>query len=63
LWPFGRPVQDRELLTKGKIFEEKLLASLEEREKGGYGRLKKNTHGQPECLDGQKYSSISMRMN
>ena len=62
LWPFARTIQDRELLTKGKIFEEKLLASLEEREKGGYGRLKQNTHGRSACLDGQKYSSISMRM-
>jgi len=30
LWPFCRTVQDRELLPKGKIFEDELLARLEE---------------------------------
>lgn len=30
LWPFTRTIQDRKLLTKGKIFEEQLLARLEE---------------------------------
>jgi hypothetical protein len=63
LWPFGRTVQDRELLPEGKIFEEQFLASLEEREQGYYGRVKQNNHGQPECLDCQKYSSISMQTN
>ena len=41
VWPFGRTVQDRELLTKGEISEDKFLPNLEDRKKGfyAYGQL------------------------
>ena len=61
--PFGRTVQDRELLPEGEILKDELLASLEDREKGFDGQLEQSNHGQQGCLGWLKYSSISTRMN
>ncbi len=50
VWSFGRMVQDRELLPKGEVFEDKILAGLKDREKGFQGQLKQNNHGWQGCL-------------
>jgi len=54
VWSLGRTVQDRELLPKGEMFEDQVLARLEDRENGFYGQLKQSNHGWQECLGCQK---------
>jgi hypothetical protein len=41
LGPFGRTVQNGELLSKSRIFEDKFLASLEDRENPFHVQLEK----------------------